>query len=84
MKIGNELIGKEFRFSKKIDYNFRISGTPQYHVIVEMKEVFAIRDFLMWFGQMHYTPNGVGRKDLEGSMVLNGALVKQFNDNQKD
>ena len=36
MKIGNELIGKEIRFSKKIDYNFRISGTPQYHVIVEV------------------------------------------------
>lgn len=105
MKIGNELIGKEIRFSKKIDYNFRISGTPQHHVVVEMKDrwgwskvfdqcseknvlnwnqVFAIRDFLMWFGQMHYTPNGVGMRDLEGSMVFNGALVKQFNDNQKD
>lgn len=38
MKIGNELIGKEFRFSKKIDYGFRVGGTPQYHVIVEMKD----------------------------------------------
>lgn len=37
MKIPTELIGKEIRYSRKIDYSWYIGGYPQYHRIVEMR-----------------------------------------------